>query len=61
MSGYTVYQIKDTQLVGPPLTIQADDDNAAIEEAIRIINDCDVEIWQSGRLVTRVPRPLADA
>jgi hypothetical protein len=55
MSDYRFYMIgKDGHVNGPPTTHALPNDSAALEEAKKLVNGHDVEIWQGPRLVAYV-------
>jgi hypothetical protein len=44
----------------PPTMFAADDDNVAIEEAKKLVNGHDVELWEASRLVITLRSKIAD-
>ena len=52
MPQYRAYLIKDKHIAAPPTLIEADADHAAIEQAKKLVNGYDVELWEGARLVT---------
>ena len=57
MTGYRLYCLDGANKVASAEWIDADDDEAAIEVAKRMMDRQDLEVWQGTRLVARLPRP----
>jgi hypothetical protein len=55
MAGYRLYCLDGAKKVASAEWIDADDDDAAIEEAKQRVDGKDCEVWQGKRLVARVP------
>ncbi len=55
MTGYRLYCLDGANKVASAEWIDADDDDAAIEEAKQKVDGKDCEVWQGKRLVARVP------
>lgn len=51
MPEYRAYLIKDAQFAAAPTIIEADADDVAIEQAKRLIDGHDVQLWQGTRFV----------
>jgi hypothetical protein len=52
MPDYRFYKIGDDgHVAGPPENIELPNDGAAMQEAKKLINGQDVEVWQGARLV----------
>jgi hypothetical protein len=52
---YRVYEFGgDNHIVGPPILIKCDDDDAATREAQRILKGRALEVWSLTRLVARL-------
>ena len=56
MTGYRLYCLDGANKVASAEWIDADDDEAAIEVAKRLMDGQDLEVWQGARLVARLPR-----
>jgi hypothetical protein len=54
MQLYRAFSIYNDRIVGPPIVLTCDDDEAAIEQARKLVTDSDIELWQLGRLITRL-------
>jgi len=57
VTGYRLYCLDGANKVASAEWIDADDDEAAIEVAKRMMDGQDLEVWQGTRLVARLPRP----
>jgi len=51
MADYRAYLIKDKHIAAAPTMIEADADDAAIEQARQLVDGHDVELWQGPRFV----------
>jgi hypothetical protein len=51
MPEYRAYHLKNNHIVGPPNVIVADDDQQAIEQAKKLIDGHDIELWTGARFV----------
>ena len=60
MTGYRLYCLDGANKVASAEWIDADDDEAAIEVAKRMMDRQDLEVWQGTRLVARLPRRRDD-
>jgi hypothetical protein len=57
MPDYRIFDIDfDGQILGRSKMIECADDEIALQEASIAIDGFDVELWQGGRLVARLPR-----
>jgi hypothetical protein len=54
VSDYQLYRVNDYDKVIDRINITAEDDNAAIAEAIRIDHGAHIEIWSGQLMVSRV-------
>jgi hypothetical protein len=56
MREYRLYSVvQDTnQIKGVPIIVVCKDDTDAIEEARKVLNGLDVEVWDGARCVTRL-------
>jgi hypothetical protein len=45
---------KDNEIWEPPINLDFDDDQHAIQQAEQLVNGQDVELWEGSRFVTRV-------
>ncbi len=53
MSTYRVYFIDDgTHISRPPIVLECDTDQEAVEKARQYIDGRDIELWSAGRMVT---------
>ena len=56
MPEYRIYTFDVAgKIVLPPETFQSEDDQEAIGKAFQVVNGSEVEVWQSGRLIVRLP------
>ena len=51
MPEYRAYRIKDEHVAGVPDIVVADNDQEAIDEAKRLTNGHDIELWNGARFV----------
>jgi hypothetical protein len=56
VTAYRLYSLDGANKVASAEWIDADDDQAALEAAKRMMDGQDCEIWQGARLVGRIPR-----
>ena len=56
VAGYRLYGLDGVNKVASGVWIDADDDQAAIEAAKRMMDGHDCELWQGKRMVARIPR-----
>ena len=56
MAGYRLYGLDGVDKVASAEWIEADDDQAAIEAAEKMMDGHDCEVWLGPRLVTRLKR-----
>ena len=55
MAQYRIFTVgQDGHIKGPAEIVECADDQEAIEEAAQLANGLDLEIWDRGRLVTRL-------
>lgn len=54
MPEYRVFQIKTGHVDGPSVVIEVPTDQEAIVKATEMVNGADIELWQAGRLVTKI-------
>lgn len=54
---YRAFRLNNAgQIVGPPIVLSSDDDGAAIDQAMLLVDvDHGVQLWQLSRLVVRLP------
>ena len=56
MPAYRIYSItRDEHIAKPPLVVDCADDQEAIRKAQQAVNGQDVEVWDEGRFIVRVP------
>ena len=55
MTGYRLYGLDGVNRVASGEWFEADDDQAAIEVATKMMDGHDCELWQGSRLVVRIP------
>jgi hypothetical protein len=56
MPEYRIYTFDSGGSINlPPEIFQSEDDQEAIGKALRAVNCSEVEVWQSGRLIVRLP------
>jgi len=61
MTHYRVYPLDQSgHIAGPPEDLTCDNDATAIEQAKRLVDGRDVEVWDSGRLVIHLPKRTTD-
>ena len=65
MLEYRFYLIgSDGHITAAPIERRLTDDSAAMAQAKQLVNGCDVEVWQSTRMVAYVTpdggRPISD-
>jgi hypothetical protein len=51
MPDYRAYQLKNNRVAGPPNIVAADNDQDAIEQAKKLVDGHDVELWDGARFV----------
>ena len=56
VTGYRLYDLDGVDKVSSGEWIDADDDEAAIEVAKRMMDGQDLEVWQGARMVARLLR-----
>ena len=55
MPVYRLYTIrKDGRTAGPPVVIECPDDQAAVQEANKVLDGHAIEVWENARLVSRL-------
>jgi hypothetical protein len=55
MAMYRAYLIGVSgHITRPPEIFESDDDSAAIKQAQRYVDGCDVEVWDEGRFIALV-------
>ena len=56
---YRIYALDSTDhIFRPPIVLECDDDQAAIEEAKQLLNGAAIEVWEQKRRVVRLePHP----
>jgi hypothetical protein len=56
MYDYRLYRLdKSGHILGPPDGFSCENDEVAIERSKRLVDSHDAELWQSDRMVTRLP------
>jgi hypothetical protein len=54
MSEYRVYKIKNDHVAGAPVVITCDSDREAIQQAKKLVDGHDVELWDGPRFVVGI-------
>jgi len=60
VTDYRLYGLDGVDKVASGEWFEADDDDAAIEVAKKMMDGHDCELWQGKRLVTRIPHKRGD-
>lgn len=55
VTGYRLYGLDGVNKVSSGAWFEADDDEAAVEAAKKMMDGHDCELWQGRRFVTRIP------
>jgi hypothetical protein len=57
MPTYRIFTVgTDQHFLGVPEIVECLDDNEAINKATQLANGLDLEIWDPGRMIARLPR-----
>ena len=60
MSKYRIFTVgRDAHFSGVPQTVECADDKAAVEKAMQLSNDYDLEVWDHERMVARLANRLS--
>jgi hypothetical protein len=51
MPDYRVYKIKNNQIVGAPVVVACESDRDAIQQAKKLVDGHDIELWDGPRFV----------
>jgi hypothetical protein len=51
MPDYRVYKIKNNRIAGAPVVVSCDSDRDAIQQAKKLVDSHDVELWDGPRFV----------
>jgi hypothetical protein len=56
MPEYHIYTFDAAgKIILPPEIFQSEDDRHAVGMALQVVDGSEVEVWQSGRLIVRLP------